>query len=95
MPPQAIEGIMAVLSIGMIGTFILTGIRMRLKHKENLARVSDPDLERLVDAVETLADQVRVLTEDTAELQERLDFTERLLTSQKHGGAPAPSTTPV
>ena len=93
MPIQAIEGLMAVISLSLIGSFVLIGIRMRLKHKETLARASEPELERLVDAVETLADQVRVLTEDTAELQERVDFTERLLTNSKHGTAR--SETPV
>lgn len=85
MPMEAVEGLMALLSMGMIGGFVLAAIRMRLKHKENLARGADPEIERLADAVDALTDQVRLLTEDTAELQERLDFTERLLTSRKEG----------
>ena len=46
---------------------------MRLKHKENLSRASEPELERLADAVDALGDQVRVLAEDTADLQELSD----------------------
>jgi len=41
------------------------------------------ELERLADAMDAIYEQSRALREDIGELQERLDFHERLLTKGK------------
>ncbi len=76
MPPEAIEALGAWLGITTLGAFVLMGMRLRLKAKSS----ESPKLEKLTEAVEGLYDQNQALREDVAELQERLDFHERLLT---------------
>lgn len=82
MTPEVLEYLAPVVGIISIGTFILIGMRMRLTAKlraqDQLPRA---EVERLADAVEYLNDQVRTMGEDLAELSERVDYAERLLTT--------------
>ncbi len=80
MTPQVTEMIAMVLTMGMIGSFVLIGMRMRIQAKRPGAQVDLEDLERLSDAVEGLTEQVRVLSDECSDLGERVDFAERLLT---------------
>ncbi len=63
-----------------IGLVLLAGFRMKLKHKLELARLGDQS----ADAVDQLRDEMHDLIEQQgaqlADMQERLDFAERLLT---------------
>ena len=82
MPPDALEFLAPVVVIISIGTFILIGMRMRLTAKLHAqAQLPREEVERLADAVEYLNDQVRTMGEDLAELSERVDYAERLLTA--------------
>lgn len=93
MPYAVIEALSALTAVGLIGSFVLIGLRMRWKHKEHqLGSAGGEEIERLADAVEVLTEQVEHLSSETADLQERLDFAERLLTKPAE---PEPSTTPV
>lgn len=84
MPPQIIEVIGPLIAMGMIGTMVLLGYKMHLNAKVQTGRKDGgQDVRPLADTVEELQEQVRVLREDTAELQERMDFAERLLTQGK------------
>ncbi len=84
MPPEVIEFVGPFLAIVSAGTMILVGMKMRLSAKVKLQQGSKgEDVERLVDAVDALHDEVRVLREEHAELQERMDFAERMLSSGK------------
>ena len=90
MTPQVTEMIGMVLTMGMIGSFVLIGIRMRIQAKKPGVQGDLEDIERLSDAVEGLTEQVRVLSDECSDLGERVDFTERLLIQGR-----APSTEAV
>lgn len=79
MNPQVTEMIAMVLTMGMIGSFVLIGMRMRIQAKRPTAQVDLEDIERLSDAVEGLTEQVRALSDECSDLGERVDFAERLL----------------
>lgn len=80
MHPELIEGLIAITGIATFGTFFLVAMRMRLNARRMPA--SDPEIERITAAVDELSEQNRMLTDEVVELQERLDFHERVLTSQ-------------
>ncbi len=85
MDPNIIEPIMAVCVTIALGTFTLIGIKMRYQHKAKMLEQPKgaENLERLTDAMDSVYEQTRALREDVGELQERLDFHERLLTKAK------------
>ena len=84
MPPQIIDVIPAVMVLTTLGTIFLVGMKMRLSAKLQLQKGSkSEDVERLADAVDGLHEEVRMLREDYAELHERMDFAERMLSSGK------------
>ncbi len=64
-------------TLGVLGFTFLIGL-YRLKKKELQMRGGDPELGREVDA---LRDDVNDTRAQLAEMQERLDFAERLLTA--------------
>ncbi len=82
MPPEIVEAIAPLMAMLGIGTFILIGLKMRLTAK--LAQQKDPEaLERMADTIDRLMDQSHGMREEIIELQERIDFHERLLTQPK------------
>lgn len=94
MPYAVIEALSVLTGLGLVGSFVLIGFRMRMRHKENLAGRADHDeVDRLADAVEALTEQVEHLTGETADLQDRLDFAERLL-AKPRTEVESPSPTP-
>lgn len=63
-----------------IGAFVLIGMQMMLTAKaRRQSGVGREEIERLADAVESLTEQAQMVREEVAELQERVDFAERLL----------------
>jgi len=59
---------------------ILLGWRMWLRSKtERLKLAGRDDIERLIEAVDTVHERMHLMQEEMGELQERLDFAERLL----------------
>lgn len=87
MDPAIVEGIMAVTAMLGLGTIVLIGMKMRFDHKAKMLQQpkSAEEIDRLVDALDSMYDQTRALREEVGELQERLDFHERLLTQPKNG----------
>ena len=84
MPPQLIDVIAPVMVLTTIGTIFLIGMKMRLSAKVQLqAGSKSEDVERLADAVDGLHEEVRMLREEYTELHERMDFTERMLSTGK------------
>ena len=85
MDPNIIEPIMAVFGMLSIGSLVLVGMKMRYTHKAQMLEQpkKSEDMERLVDAMDAIYEQSRGLREEIGELQERLDFHERLLTKGK------------
>lgn len=75
-----------------IGGVILLGQRMRYRYLER-ARGGDggsSGILRLTENVEALRDEVQLLQESFDRLNERVDFTERLLSGPDAGGAARP-----
>ena len=63
-----------------IGGIILLGYRMHYRHEERLQQAEDPgEVLELRQAVEDLQEEVRALQAGAAGFDERLEFTERLL----------------
>ena len=82
MPPEVIEFIAPVIGVTSVGIMILIGMKMRLSAKVQLQEGSkSEDVERLADAVDGLHEEVRMLREEYTELQERMDFAERMLST--------------
>jgi hypothetical protein len=84
MPPAIVEAIAPFLAMTSIGIMILVGMKMRLSAKVQLQQGSkSEEVERLADAVDGLHEEVRMLREEHAELHERMDFAERILSTGK------------
>ena len=85
MPPEVFEGLMAIGAMLSIGGFVLIGMKMRYQYKSKMLDQpkSSEDLDRLADAMDSMYEQTRSLREEIGELQERLDFHERLLAKGK------------
>ena len=82
MPPAVVETIAALLGTAMLGGFTLAGLRMWLRYREARLGIQSGAADApAVEALEELRDQVGALRGEVAELHERLDFAERLLTS--------------
>ena len=93
MDPQAIEAIGAFFVLSTLGAFSLAGYRMHLNAKIRLKKGAHEDNDRANEVVEQLEDQVRLLRDEIGDLQERMDFAERLLISGRQEREP--SHTPV
>ncbi len=71
--------------IALSGGAILIGMKMRYSHLED-TRVrggAQQDVEQLADGVDNLRAEVELLRNEFHELNERMDFTERLLERPK------------
>ena len=81
MDPHIAEIVGPILALLGLGTFTLIGMRMLLTYRarrlEITAQAASPQLEGLVD---DLRQEVQALRGDVADLHERVDFAERLLT---------------
>ncbi len=97
MTPDAIEALAAIIGTTSLGIILLVGLKMRFNHKFRMReKPGGVDTERLTEAVEQLHDEIRLMREEFADLDERVDFTERMLSQGKSRDAIAPpETTPV
>lgn len=67
----------------------LLGWRMWLRSKtERLKLAGRDDIERLIEAVDALHERVHVVQDEMSELNERVDFAERLLAKGDGSGEP-------
>ena len=89
MDPVIAEVLGPVTAILGLGTMILIGVKLRFSHKEKmrLGEGGSAETERLGEDVAVLRDEVRLLREDFAEMYERLEFAERLLTKGRADGS--------
>ncbi|MCZ6918109.1 MAG: hypothetical protein O7I93_15155 [Gemmatimonadetes bacterium] len=88
MSPDAIEAICAFAGITSLGIIVLVGMKMRWNHKMQMLKNKGGEcVDRLAELVDGFHDEVRALREENAELNERVDFAERLLSQ---GPAPQP-----
>lgn len=97
MPPDVLGGLIGVIGATSAGVIILVGLKMRFNHKFRMRETPGGEVtERLTEAVEQLHDEIRLMREEFADLDERVDFTERMLSQGKSRDAIAPrETTPA
>ena len=74
-PMLGMGGVMLVI-VGGIG---MVGLKIWSNYKLKMRETPGGDNERLTEAVQQLHDEFGSMREDFAELQERVDFTERML----------------
>ena len=81
MDPILADVLGPLLGIVSVGTFVLIGMYIRYKGKALQYQNRDPaELHQLKETVGELVEHTRQLGDELAELQERMDFHERLLT---------------
>lgn len=81
MSPDVFEFLAPVVALLGLGSFVLIGMKLRYNHLRDTKHAPrSEEVERLVESVDLLHDQVRVLRDEMVDLGERLDFTERVLT---------------
>ncbi len=90
MTPDAIEALAALTAMTSIGILVLVGIKMRFNHKFRMREMPTGENERLTEAVEQLQDEVRLMREEFTDLNERVDFTERVLSEGRPRNAIGP-----
>ena len=83
MDPGVIAVFIPIVIFG--GIFTLIGLKMRYSHMEDtrLGGSSQQEVEHLADAVDNLRSEVELLRTEFVEINERMDFTERLLERPK------------
>ena len=96
MPPGLADAIGPVFAILGIGSMILIGMKIRYNHlrQTRFGQGAQEDVDRLTEDVATLHDEVRLLRQDFAELYERIEFAERLLTRGQGQDADRPPGKP-
>jgi hypothetical protein len=64
-----------------IGGMVLIGMKLRYQHLQSLKQggSSSQEVERLTEAVHSLHDEIRIMREEVLSINERVEFTERLL----------------
>ncbi|UCC71945.1 MAG: hypothetical protein JSV86_16485 [Gemmatimonadota bacterium] len=85
MGPELVEIIAPPIAIISVGALVLIGMKLRYTHKERtrLGGIAQEDVQRLTDSVGALRDEVQHLRDGYLELNERMEFTERLLERPK------------
>ena len=76
--------------LGILGVFGLVGLKIWTNHKLKMRETPDGDSERLTEAVQQLHDEFGSMREEVAELHERMDFTERILSEARSRNAIGP-----
>jgi hypothetical protein len=77
MMPDAIGPFVGMAFIVVV--FMVVGMKMRFNHRSGMREMSGGEREGLIEAVQQLQDEVGSMREEFGELQERVDFTERML----------------
>ena len=76
--------------LGVLGIFGLSGLKIWSNHQLKMRETPGGDNERLAEAVHQLHDEVGSMREDMAELHERMDLTERVLSEIRSKNAIGP-----
>ncbi len=88
MVPVVLGIVMPILAV--TGFFVLIGLKGWSNHKLRMRETPAGDNERLIEAVQQLHDEVGSMREGLAELHERVDFTERMLSEVRSRNAIGP-----
>lgn len=96
MPREIVLLIGGLLGAAMVGILVLGGMKIWVTARSSRkAQVGREGLERLLEAMEGLQEQMFDVREAVAELHERIDFTERLLTRGETDASEMRESTPV
>lgn len=81
MSPFLVETIMPFLAMMGLGGMVLIGMKLRYQHLQRLkgGGSSDEDVKRLAETVDGLRDEVRLMREEMLSINDRVEFTEKLL----------------
>jgi hypothetical protein len=85
-PGQVVASIIALSATGVIGYGGILGIHAVVRHYSPKNRESDAELENELREIRGRLDESDQLRERIAELEERLDFAERLLAQKREAG---------
>ncbi len=77
--------ILGIVIPPVVGIFVLIGLKMRYSHMKDsrLSGTAQQEGEHLADTVDNLGAEVGLLRSEVLELNERVEFTERLLERPK------------
>ncbi len=87
-PAEILVVVIPILAV--VGSFILIGSKGWANHELKMRETPGGDNERLTEAVQQLHDEVSSMREEFAELNERVDFTERMLSEGRSRNAIGP-----
>ena len=76
--------------LGILGGFGRMGLKIWTNHKLKMRQTPDGDNERLTELEQQLSDEVGSMREALAELYERVEFTERMLSEVRSRNAIGP-----
>ena len=89
--PEVMQKLAMVIPLlAVTGTFVLIGFKGWANHQLRMRETSGGDNERLTEAVQQLHDEVSSMREEFAELHERVDFHERMLSEVRSRNAIGP-----
>ncbi|HSG80866.1 MAG TPA: hypothetical protein VLC48_01345 [Gemmatimonadota bacterium] len=81
MSPFLVETIMPFLAMMGLGGMVLIGMKLRYQHLQRLkgGGSSAEDVQRIAESVDSLKDEVRLMREEMLSINDRVEFTEKLL----------------
>ncbi len=82
---ELLEMIIPFFGMIGIGGMVLIGMKLRYQHLQRLKQggSSPEEVERLTEAVDSLHDEIRIMREEVLSINDRVEFTERLLERPK------------
>ena len=88
--PTVAELLILLAAVAGSGSMVgfLGWLLYRVRRLEARSRARNGQLEQLIEAVDELRDQLMTVRDETGELQERVDFAERLMTRDQAVDAP-------
>jgi hypothetical protein len=81
MSPFIVEAVMPFLAMMGLGGMVLVGMKLRYQHLQRIkgGGSSAEDVKRLAETVDGLRDEVRLMREEMLSINDRVEFTEKLL----------------
>ncbi len=76
--------------LAVTGVFVLVGLKGWANHQLRMHGTAGVETEHLTEAMQRLQDEIGAVREDVVELQERVEFTERMLLEVKSRNALGP-----
>lgn len=89
------DAVFVLIAMFASAGFLLTGMRMffnyrvhRLEAERKAAGAGADQVRQLAETVDAMQEHLIAMRDDLAEIHERMDFAERVLTQGKHGDPP-------